>query len=341
MSISAPDNFAVLRAWLRTVLPGDPPTVKITVYLRIAGRDEVLGHFQITPGETAESMEQRVVHAANETTENWDPVARAQLRTFSFAGNGSRTYTSRTQIIVINDDAMDDQATAGSGVPVQDGQSPYDLAKSEYLAKGVPTNLAVSTAQMPAFSMLAMLEMGQRTMGMQERLINGLQVTLDRVTGRLEGLTESVMEAQITAKKAELEADAERRQRNELVQDRSLKREMLKMFGTNLSKGLDLVFAGMSGLPPDDPAAQMAFLQGFIKKNPERARALAESLGLNGASGLPSDPQLLKPFLIEYATKNPDQAMAIGEEIMSALAEVTEKKAEEEKAKKAADAKKA
>jgi len=334
MSISAPDNFANMRAWLKVVLPGDPPSTKITVYLRQGGRDEVLGHFPVEKGETAESMEGRILHLANDTFENWDPVARAQLRFFAFTDKGARNYGSKTQIIAINDDAMDDGASPSS-LPAESSTT-YDMARTEFAQRGVPNNLSITTAQIPAFMTYSMLEMQARTAATQERIINGQMLTIDRLAARLEGMTNQVLESQLTAKKAELEADAERRRTSELQQDRTLKRDMLKMFGTNLSKGLDLVFAGMSGLPPDDPAAQQAFLQGFIKRNPERARALAESLGLN-VGGLPADPALLKPYLIEYATKNPDQAMAIGEEIMGALTEVQEKRVAEAEAKAKAD----
>lgn len=330
------ENWTTLRNWLPSVLGRTPAPKAIAVSLRLGSTEETVDKIDVAQSDETESVITRISDAVTSHTKHFETVRRALVRVRCIGEGGRTIYTSSSDVVAINDTPEDEYGGERPGSALPSATSSDELMRTFLAGGGVTTQLPVAAAYMPQFTLLAMLEQNRQMSGRFESQIASSDKTIDRLATALETMQEKYLEAQLGQRQAQLEADAEKKQGAIMLQDKQMKRDLVAMFSANLNKGLDLLFASATGLPPDDPQMQQAFLMGFVKKNPERAREMAKQLGLSGgALDLLADPGSLKPMLMAFAEKEPDKAAEMAAELFGELEALFQRKAAEADAAKA------
>ena len=330
------DSWSRLRDWLARALRTDPRTTSVRVAIRNGYREEYLVPFPVGEDETADSVFDRITHSLDDFTTEWDHAPKVMVRFFGTGPKGQASINAGSDHGSVNDDRADQPrggqlSITGDGQPGEEMRdSAFGLSLADMRVHGVSAHLATSAAALPQFSMLSMLEMQHHMMRDYRRTVEQLSSLVRHQADKQGEMVEAVLNARVQAKQAEIEADGERRMRSIEGENQKVKQEMIKMFAGNFSKAMDLAFAHLTGVPPNDPVMIKSFLMGFIRENPDQARAIAADLGFGSAFELPTDPEKLRPMLEDYAKKHPAQAQAVGEQLYETLMKI----AEEEESKK-------
>lgn len=332
MSIAPLAQWTRMQQWLTDALRCK--VTRIVLSLRYSGQQENLPSLTVDEGDSVASLQAKIEAIIERTTATWEHHPKVAVQLTGFGKDSKRVLPSDGDHFSVNDDTAAEGADGDdTGVGGSEPGNASTLARHHYFRHGVSGRLAEAEANIPQFMVLANLELVDKYAVLCDRTVNRVLNALDAANTRVENMTGQVLEAQLGAKRAEVEADGERAMRGIQNEDRALKRELLSMFGTNLGRAFDLFMAQAAGLPPNDPMLQQQFLMGFVRKNPDRAREIAMSLGLEGgAFALPDDPAKLLPMLKTYCEAHPAQAMELGESLYGTLEDIGRKLDEQKRA---------
>lgn len=290
-------NWDPTRTWLGKVIAlresAEGPATRVTMtlnYGRLTNKQtEALPAIRLQDEDyDVESLMSRIVEQIEEHCDGWDPMKRVTLRLFCYRGNAVAMSGKNDHFAVEpSEDEWDADETDVLDERQPHGDFTYPASQFAKQA-GVPNTEQGAVSGNLQFMGWALLELVNQTRQMQERTLGFAEASVEKANqnaadsrAMAESMHEKWMEAQLGARTAQIEADAEKAARATDEANAQVKRDLIQMFGGNLTKIMQMMMLKATGVPPDSPELMEGFIRGFIAKNPEQAKQLAASLGLN------------------------------------------------------------
>lgn len=357
------DAWKKARAWLSQVIAardeGDQEITRITAQLSwgpvgSAGVNESLPPFR-PEGKDVEALFNEILNALEAHTDGFDPIPRARFRLWAFSGK-TQVVPSRTLKVRLVDGPEDEEDYGGGGYDAplsspgsttrySEVQAHGDRAEpaSHYAkAAGLAPTEATAVSGNLSLMMQGFLEQANRVSAMADKVVRIAETAMQRSDNQaqraldaLETVNDKFLDAQLNLKRAQLEADAERTARSVDTANAAVKQDLIKMFGTNVSKLMQMLMLKAAGVPPDSPEMMGSFIQGFIQSNPEEAKKMAAQLGINLDGGLDfktlaANPEVLDKMVRAELERDPKGTMEQIEQLMDKVGEIAIEYAEKE-----------